>query len=99
MAGNGRETALEVLTACRKLEAWSDGSLKAACRRGGLDRRARTVPPLLRSLPGAARQERKSVKEAAVQGQNDLPSQASVFEAVSKTTCFAGENNLISFAK
>ena len=39
MAGNGRETALEVLTACRKLEAWSDGSLKAACRRGGLDRR------------------------------------------------------------
>ena len=39
MAGNGRETALEVLTACRKLEAWSDGSLKAACRRGELDRR------------------------------------------------------------
>ena len=39
MAGNGREVALEVLTACRKLEAWSDGSLKAACRRGGLDRR------------------------------------------------------------
>ena len=39
MAGNGRETALEVLTACRKLEAWSDGTLKAACRRGGLDRR------------------------------------------------------------
>ena len=38
MAGNGRETALEVLTACRKLEAWSDGSLKAACRRGELDR-------------------------------------------------------------
>lgn len=39
MAGNGREVALEVLTACRKLDAWSDGSLKAACRRGGLDRR------------------------------------------------------------
>ena len=39
MAGNGREIALEVLTACRKLEAWSDGTLKAACRRGGLDRR------------------------------------------------------------
>ena len=39
MAGNGRETALAVLTACRKLDAWSDGSLKAACRRDGLDRR------------------------------------------------------------
>lgn len=33
----GRETALQVLTACRKLDAWSDGSLKAASR--GLDRR------------------------------------------------------------
>lgn len=33
----GREAALESLTACRKLEAWSDGSLKAACRE--LDRR------------------------------------------------------------
>ena len=39
MAGNGREVALEVLTACRKLDAWSDGTLKTACRRGGLDRR------------------------------------------------------------
>ena len=36
---NGRETALEALTACRRLDAWSDGSLKAACRRNGLDRR------------------------------------------------------------
>ena len=36
---SGRETALEVLTACRRLDAWSDGSLKAACRRNGLDRR------------------------------------------------------------
>ena len=33
----GREAALQVLTACRKLDAWSDGSLKAAVR--GLDRR------------------------------------------------------------
>lgn len=39
MAGNGRETALAVLTACRRLYAWSDGALKAACRRDGLDRR------------------------------------------------------------
>lgn len=35
--GSGRDAALEVLTACRRLDAWSDGSLKAACR--GLDRR------------------------------------------------------------
>ena len=34
---NGREAALQVLTACRKLDAWSDGSLKAAVK--GLDRR------------------------------------------------------------
>lgn len=34
---SGREAALEALTACRKLDAWSDGSLKAACR--DLDRR------------------------------------------------------------
>ncbi len=34
---NGREVALQVLTACRKLDAWSDGSLKAAVK--GLDRR------------------------------------------------------------
>lgn len=33
----GREAALETLTACRRLDAWSDGSLKAASR--GLDRR------------------------------------------------------------
>ena len=33
----GRDAALEALTACRRLDAWSDGSLKAACR--GLDRR------------------------------------------------------------
>ncbi|MDE7220142.1 MAG: 16S rRNA (cytosine(967)-C(5))-methyltransferase RsmB [Oscillospiraceae bacterium] len=34
---NGRETALETLTACRRLDAWSDNNLKTACR--GLDRR------------------------------------------------------------
>ena len=34
---SGREAALQVLTACRKLDAWSDGSLKAAVK--GLDRR------------------------------------------------------------
>lgn len=33
----GREAALQVLTACRKLDAWSDGSLKAAVK--GLDKR------------------------------------------------------------
>lgn len=33
----GREAALQVLTACRKLDAWSDGSLKTAVK--GLDRR------------------------------------------------------------
>ena len=33
----GREAALQVLTACRKLDAWSDGSLKAAVK--GMDRR------------------------------------------------------------
>lgn len=33
----GREAALDSLTACRRLDAWSDGSLKAACRE--LDRR------------------------------------------------------------
>ena len=35
--GSGRDAALEALTACRRLDAWSDGSLKAVCR--GLDRR------------------------------------------------------------
>lgn len=33
----GREAALQVLTACRKLDAWSDGSLKAAVK--GMDKR------------------------------------------------------------
>ena len=33
----GREAALETLTACRRLDAWSDNNLKTACR--GLDRR------------------------------------------------------------
>jgi len=33
----GREAALQVLTACRKLDAWSDGSLKAAVN--GMDKR------------------------------------------------------------
>jgi transcription termination factor NusB len=33
----GREAALEALTACRRLDAWSDSSLKTACR--VLDRR------------------------------------------------------------
>ena len=33
----GREAALQVLTACRKLDAWSDGSLKVAVK--GMDRR------------------------------------------------------------
>lgn len=37
MMKTGREAALEALTACRRLDAWSDGSLKAACR--DLDRR------------------------------------------------------------
>ena len=27
--GGGREAALEALTACRRLDAWSDASLKA----------------------------------------------------------------------
>ena len=35
--GTGREAAVDALTACRRLEAWSDGSLKAASR--DLDRR------------------------------------------------------------
>ena len=37
MTAGGREAALTALTACRKLDAWSDGSLKAASR--DLDRR------------------------------------------------------------
>ena len=39
MAGDARETALEVLTACRRAEAWADGALRGACRRAGLDAR------------------------------------------------------------
>ncbi len=35
--GSGREAALETLTACRRLDAWSDNNLKNACR--SLDRR------------------------------------------------------------
>ena len=35
--GGGREAALEALTACRRLDTWSDNSLKTASR--GLDRR------------------------------------------------------------
>ena len=37
MTGGGRDAALEALTACRRLDAWSDGSLKAVSR--DLDRR------------------------------------------------------------
>ncbi len=37
MSPGGREAALEALTACRRLDAWSDSSLKTACR--VLDRR------------------------------------------------------------
>ena len=37
--GNARETALEVLTSCRKAEAWADGALQPAIRRAGLDSR------------------------------------------------------------
>ena len=49
MAGSdARETALSVLTACRKAEAWADGALKTASR--PLSRRdARSAPE-----PGAA---------------------------------------------
>lgn len=37
MMAGGREAALETLTACRRLDAWSDNNLKTACR--DLDRR------------------------------------------------------------
>jgi len=37
MMGGGRDAALEALTVCRRLDAWSDSSLKAVSR--GLDRR------------------------------------------------------------
>ena len=39
MSGNAREVALEVLTACRKADAWADGALKSALGRAGLDSR------------------------------------------------------------
>ena len=39
MTENAREAALEVLTVCRKADAWADGALKSALRRGNLDRR------------------------------------------------------------
>ena len=39
MSTNAREVALEVLTACRKADAWADGALKSALSRAGLDSR------------------------------------------------------------
>ena len=39
MSANAREVALEVLTACRKADAWADGALKSALGRAGLDSR------------------------------------------------------------
>ena len=39
MSGSAREVALEVLTACRKADAWVDGALKSATKRAGLDSR------------------------------------------------------------
>jgi len=36
---DAREVALEVLTSCRKAEAWADGALRGAIRRAGLDAR------------------------------------------------------------
>ena len=36
---DAREVALEVLTSCRKAEAWADGALRGAIRRAGLDTR------------------------------------------------------------
>ena len=39
MSGNAREVALEVLTACRKADAWADGALKSALGRAKLDSR------------------------------------------------------------
>ena len=39
MSTNAREVALEVLTVCRKADAWVDGALKSALSRAGLDSR------------------------------------------------------------
>ena len=39
MSINAREVALEVLTACRKADAWADGALKSALGKEGLDNR------------------------------------------------------------
>ena len=39
MTANAREVALEVLTACRKADAWADGALKSALGRSDLDSR------------------------------------------------------------
>ena len=39
MNTNAREVALEVLTACRKADAWADGALKSALNRAGLESR------------------------------------------------------------
>lgn len=39
MGGDARETALAVLTACRKAEAWADGALKVEIRRAELSGR------------------------------------------------------------
>ena len=39
MKADARETALEVLTACRRAEAWADGALRSAIRRNGLSQR------------------------------------------------------------
>ena len=39
MIPDARETALEVLTACRKAEAWADGALRSAIRRNALSPR------------------------------------------------------------
>ena len=39
MGGDARETALAVLTSCRKAEAWADGALKQEIRRAGLSGR------------------------------------------------------------
>ena len=39
MAADAREAALEVLTACRKADAWADGALKTVTARSGLSPR------------------------------------------------------------
>ena len=45
MSGNAREVALEVLTACRKADAWADGALKSALARGVWTAGMRLWPP------------------------------------------------------